>query len=175
METNYNGAYIQCSSPFKLRYLFRYPFHYLVQLESGSRKEHAATYLLGSAYEDKLGGVIVTAWSNWLSGFAYDVSIYLYPLLNPLTDEETFKMSNFYQSVKTSTYNIIEVVFAKLPLLKNIKFKKDRYEFCNKIYIRGLQEIGRLPANINPADYNPDSTVDLLSRFNLIGGRIKIK
>lgn len=175
METNYNGAYIQCSSPFKLKYLFLYPFHYLVQLESGSRKEHAATCLLGSIYEEKLAGVIVTAWTNWINNFEYKVSIYLYPLLSPLTDEEAFKMRDFYESVKTSKYSIIEYVFSKLPLLKRIKFKKDKYEFCDKIYIRALQEIGRLPANINAANYDPDTTVDLLSRFNLISGRIKIK
>jgi len=175
MEMNNNGAYILCSSSFKLKYFFKYPFRYGIQLFTGSRMEHAATYLLGSILEGKLHGVIKTDYSTWLGGLEPQINAYMFQLLNPLSDDECVDMLEFYQNASTSKYNIIEFIFAKIPLLKLIKFPKDKYQFCDKIYLRGLQEIGRIPADIDCARLNPDQVPDLLSAYNLIGGRLKIK
>ena len=169
-----NLTFLALNDKYQFKYLFKYPFRYVIQLWSGAKKDHCAFYLEGFVYEYKFDGAIITPYHIWLEELDPQTKVSAYEFLEKIspTQINTVKLCIYYLYA-VSHYSIMEYVFSKIPLLNKIKFEKDTRMFCNKFYLRTLQLLDFIPADINCANYNVDDVPDLLG--DLIGGRQVIR
>jgi len=180
-KTIKNGALIQCSSKLTAKALVLYPFRYFIQILPGSRIEHTLTCFDKKAIEEKFDGITITPTLDWLNKLEPQIRVYVYPLKTKLTKNQVSIALAYINEIKNLQdrgyykYSIIRYVFSKIPLLKNIEFREDKYLFCNDLYLRILKKLDLLPSYIDTTRYTPDSTIDLLTDYNLISGREVIK
>lgn len=167
-----DSSLLTTSSAFKLKWLCSYPVKYGIQLVTGSRLEHSAMYLNGQIREKRWGGIITTPFDQWLRDLPIFCDVYLYKLKIVLSDDQIQKLEEFFEARKDIKFSLWPYIFAKIPILNRIKFVKT---YCTSEYIMALQCADVLPFTINPYSYDPDTLIDLLTDYNLIGGREVIR
>lgn len=176
-----DGALIQCSSLLTAKALMLYPFRYFIQILPGSRIEHSLTCFNNNVVEERFKGIITTPWIDWISKLEPQIRVYIYRLKTPLTEEQIAIAIAYIEEIRKAQvlglykYSVIRYAFSKIPFLKKIKFRADKYLYCNDLYLRILQILNLLPSYIDTAKYTPDSTIDLLTDYNLIEGREILK
>jgi len=176
-----DGTLIQCSSLLTARALFLYPFRYFIQILPGSRIEHSLTCFDNKAIEERFRGIIIQPIFSWLNNLEPQIKIYAYSLKTNLTKKQVAIALAYIDEIKNAQkdglykYSVVRYAFSKIPFLKKIKFREDKYLFCNDLYLRILQKLDLLPSYIDTTRYTPDSIIDLLTDYNLINGREVIK
>lgn len=165
-----DGSLIQLSSPFKLKWFKVYPAKYLIQLLTGSRAEHDEMFIRNNIREQHTGKAKKTAWPQYLINLAPWIEIYVYELKVTLTEQQLDIIEAFWDSMQNIRFGITGYIFSRIPLLNKIKFNSAN---CSQTYIMALQLSGvdLIPKHINAAAYTPDTSIDLLTKYNLIEGR----
>lgn len=161
---------IQLSSAFKLKWFFVYPAKYLIQLMTGSRTEHDAMLIRNNIREQHTGSHKKTPWPQYLVNLAPWIDIFIYELKVTLTEHQLDLIESFWDSRKDVRFGITGYIFSRIPLLNKIKFHSAD---CSQTFIMSLQIDGveLIPKHIDAAAYSPNTSIDLLTKYNLIEGR----
>ena len=141
-----DGATLFVSSPFRLKTLFTKPLKYIIQLFTGSKLEHSASYCYGYVLNMGGEGGEMFNLERWIEHFAVNgAKIYC---INPkplFSDLEVSKLNHYNLSCVGQKYDALGAGFSALDEIKQIRDLdyESQKTFCSKQVFDGYVKIGK--------------------------------
>jgi hypothetical protein len=167
-----DGSIVAFRARFSFRHLFRKPFHYLIQIFTGSRYHHIGIMSDDFLYESLSStGVVYGTLSKRYSKLSKYESFDIYEPQFKLTKEQKQLLKEDLQEQLGKKYSRLQAflsIFTALLFWNRDKIKTKKM-FCSKLVVYAVMK--RFPKKIGkvlPRDFNPEEAIKILRTANYI-------